>query len=57
METHLENRHCITEGLVVEEPACFGKGHFTGQGRVLRPCQGFYAPVKAWHGSRPLYDR
>ena len=53
---YLEDRHCITKGLVVQEPACFGKGHFTGQGRMLRSCQGFYAPVKPWHRARPLYD-
>lgn len=29
--TDLEDRHSITEGLVVEEPSSLGKGHFTGQ--------------------------
>ncbi len=53
---YLEDRHCITKGLVVQKPACFGKGHFTGQGRMLRSCQGFYAPVKAWYRPGPLYD-
>ena len=53
---YLEDRHCITKGLMVQKPACFGKGHFTGQGRMLRSCQGFYAPVKPWHRARPLYD-
>ena len=53
---YLEDRHCITKGLVVQKPACFGKGHFTGQGRMLRCCQGFYAPIKPWDRSGPLYD-
>jgi len=26
---YLEDRHGITKGLVVQKPACFGKGHFT----------------------------
>ena len=53
---YLEDRNCITKGLVVQKPACFGKGHFTGQGRMLRSCQGFNAPVKTWYRPRPLYD-